>query len=87
MSHLSEDGVAIAISASTVNQMIREDDLEIYDSKLFLNNKMIEMEIWYYAPVVKNEMVDILSLYITLKDTEDTRIEKELQAIIKLFKK
>lgn len=87
ISHLLENNVAIAMSASTVKKMMREDDLEIHDSKLFLNNKMIELELWHYAPVVKNEMVDILSLYMTLKDTEDPRIEKELQAIINPFKK
>lgn len=86
MTHLLEEDIAIAMSASDVNQLIEEADIQMYKSKLFLNDQMIELEMWHYQPIVKNEMVDPISLYMTLKDTEDPRIEKELQKIIKKFK-
>lgn len=86
MTHLLEEDIAIAMSASDVYQLIEEADIQTYESKLFWDKNMIELEIWHYQPIVKNEMVDTISLYMTLKDTEDPRIEKELQKIIKKLK-
>lgn len=40
------------------------------------------IEIWRYTPISNNEYVDKLSLYLTLKDDKDPRVEKELVAMI-----
>lgn len=37
------------------------------------------IEIWSYPPLSVNGVVDELSLYLTLKDDEDPRVEKELE--------
>ncbi len=43
------------------------------------------IEIWKYAPgiLAKNRIVDPLSLYLTLKDEKDERVELELEEMIK----
>jgi len=42
----------------------------------------ILIEIWKYAPLVEDGYVDILSLYLTLKDDLDPRVEKELEIML-----
>lgn len=39
----------------------------------------IKIEVWKYPPIEKNSYVDRLSLYLTLKDDKDPRVEKELE--------
>lgn len=40
------------------------------------------IEVWKYPPLGNNGYVDRLSLYLTLKDDRDPRVEKELETII-----
>lgn len=44
----------------------------------------IEIEIWKYAPHIlcKNDTVDKLSLYLSLKDSQDERVQIELEHLI-----
>lgn len=43
-----------------------------------------EIEIWRYNPAlfVKNETVDLFSLYLSLKDTDDERVESALEKML-----
>lgn len=45
----------------------------------------IKLEIWNYPPLVKENtgIVDKLSLYLTLKEDKDPRVEKELEKMLK----
>lgn len=58
-----------------------------FDSKLTSTYENIQrIEIWKYPPIVKEEgYVDKLSLYRSLKDDKDPRIEKELEIMITNF--
>lgn len=40
------------------------------------------VEIWKYPPVSENRYVDRLSLYLSLRDDRDPRVEKELETMI-----
>lgn len=40
------------------------------------------VEIWKYPPVSNDQYVDKLSLYLTLRDDNDPRVEKELETMI-----
>lgn len=40
------------------------------------------VEVWKYPPIASDGYVDKLSLYLTLKDDTDPRVEKELETII-----
>ena len=43
-----------------------------------------KIEIWRHRPVlVKDNVVDVLSLYLTLREDKDPRVEKELETIIR----
>jgi len=42
----------------------------------------IKIEVWKYLPISKDGFVDKLSLYLTLKEDKDPRIEKELELMI-----
>lgn len=76
-SNLPENNVIIAISTSSANQMIKKENIDV-----FLKNDIIELQLWNYEPIVINEIVDFVSLYLTLKDIEDTRIEREIQKVL-----
>ena len=55
-----------------------------FDSKLSLTYEDIQrVEIWKYPPIVKeDEYVDKLSLFLSLRDDKDPRVEKELEIMI-----
>ena len=43
-----------------------------------------KIEVWRHRPVLtKDDVVDYLSLYLTLRDDKDPRVEKELESIIR----
>lgn len=41
-----------------------------------------KIEVWEYTPISQKKVVDQLSLYITLKNDKDARVEKELEIMI-----
>ena len=48
-------------------------------------NKMdghIKIEVWEYPPIRLKKVVDKLSLYMTLKNDSDARVENELEIMI-----
>lgn len=56
-------------------------------NRLPILNKMegtTKIEVWRHRPVLtKDNVVDCLSLYLTLRDDKDPRVEKELETIIR----
>lgn len=42
----------------------------------------IKLEIWEYPPVCDGEVVDKLSLFLSLRDDKDARVEKELEIMM-----
>lgn len=59
------------------------------DASKWLKNRLSEfedvqrIEIWKYPPIAENGFVDRLSLYLTLKEDTDPRVQKELEIMIK----
>lgn len=55
-------------------------------SGLFRNLNQIEgetkIEVWKYPPIAPNNVVDKLSLFLTLRGDKDPRVEKELGLMI-----
>lgn len=43
----------------------------------------VRIEVWKYPPIISDGYVDKLSLFLTLKDDKDSRVEKELEIMIK----
>lgn len=72
-------------------KMIAMDDIqfkELSESATFkgLNQTEgnVKIEVWKYPPITADEpFVDKLSLYLTLKEDKDPRVEKELEIMIK----
>lgn len=52
------------------------------------SDKICRVELWKYNPsqLSKNALVDELSLYCSLKDTKDSRVEGELEKMLEDFK-
>jgi len=53
-----------------------------------LHNKepgTLEIEVWSYAPILfaKDKLVDRLSLYLSLKESKDERVEAALEEMMK----
>ena len=51
--------------------------------KAFPTEDMQRIEVWSYPPISKNGFADKLSLYLSLKDNKDPRVEKELELMMK----
>lgn len=58
------------------------DEAKKLDLETFPIEDMQRIEVWKYPPITSDGYVDKLSLYLTLKDDTDPRVEKELEAII-----
>ena len=59
---------------------------ELLKTDTFKNLNQVEgnirIEVWKYPPIINYGFVDKLSLYLTLKDDKDSRVEKELELMI-----
>lgn len=74
-------------SETTAMYAIEESKFRrVEPSGCFVNLNPIEgetkIEVWKYPPVAENNVVDKLSLYLTLRDDKDPRVEKELEIMI-----
>lgn len=58
-----------------------DESKELKDSISQIEN-IQRVEIWKYPPVAEDGYVDRLSLYLTLKDDTDPRVQKELETMI-----
>lgn len=60
-------------------------DLDIIENKDIIKDKrLVELQIWGYDPKLfaKKDIVDIVSLYASLKEENDERIEQALQEVL-----
>ncbi|MGD6730483.1 MAG: hypothetical protein ACPKMZ_05365 [Pleomorphochaeta sp.] len=61
-------------------------NIEVINNEDIINdNNYIKLELWKYDPsyFIKNGIVDTLSLYFTLIDNKDERIDKELENLLR----
>jgi Sugar-specific transcriptional regulator TrmB. len=73
-----------AISSKSFEEMFRNLGMinkEIFEVKV---GDMVELELWSYFPfsISDDDIVDPISLYYSLKDSEDPRIEMELDELL-----
>ncbi|MFI3621170.1 hypothetical protein [Vagococcus fluvialis] len=72
----------IDTSASKIDQIIEKGSVDAYDNNIFLNSDMITLQLLIYEPIIKYEKIDIISLYLTLKDLDEPRVEKGLEKLL-----
>ena len=69
----------------TTYAVTAKDYNNLADRRAFVNANDVEgdicIEIWNYPPLYQ-DYADQLSLYLTLRDDRDPRIEKELESMI-----
>ncbi len=68
------------------NKNYINQNISIVKNEDIINDKnLIQLEIWNYDPKLfaKGEIVDILSLYTSLQDIKDERVEKEFDELLK----
>jgi hypothetical protein len=61
-------------------------NIKVVDNNDIIKDKnLVKLEIWKYDPslFVKNNHVDLISLYASLLDNKDERVESELENILK----
>ena len=71
----------MAIERSKLN----EEQIEVVKNKdLIKDTKLVELELWDYNPSLfsNNRHVDLLSLYASLKDENDERVEQALEEVL-----
>ncbi|KAB3524852.1 MarR family transcriptional regulator [Alkaliphilus serpentinus] len=71
-----------AISSEKLNKL----EIEMIKNKDIINDdKLVELEIWDYEPtqITDKNHVDIMSLYASLKEEKDERIEQALEEVLR----
>jgi len=73
------------VRAISSNNFTEQNIRVIINEDIIKDANLVQLEIWNYNPkyFVKNNTVDILSLYLTLKESKDERIEKEIQQLVR----
>lgn len=73
------------IRAVSQKLFIKEEVEIIRNKDIVKDQKLVELEIWNYDPkqFAKNENVDIMSLYASLKGEIDERIEQALEQVLR----
>ena len=81
----ASDRVTYAVSGKTWKAIKGEDGLEQLPS---IETSAIELEVWHYDPVMfaTDGSVDTLSLYLSLKDHKDERIQMALEEMLERSK-
>lgn len=67
-------------------ESLDKNDLEIIDSNdIIIDKKLVELQIWDCNPklITKNNIVDPVSLYASLKEEDDERIEHAIDEVLK----
>lgn len=65
---------------------LNDKDLEIIkNTDIIKDENLVELQVWSYDPklFIKNNIVDIASLYLTLKEENDERIEQALEEALR----
>lgn len=66
-------------------EYLNNKDLEIIKNKdIIKDENLLELQVWEYNPKLftKNDIVDIVSLYATLKEENGERIEQALEEVL-----
>jgi hypothetical protein len=65
---------------------LKLNDLEIIENiDIIKDENLVEIQIWEYNPRIftKKSIVDIVSLYASLKEENDERIEQALEEVLR----
>lgn len=65
---------------------LNEEEFEVvHNNDVIKDGKLVELELWDYDPLLfsNNHHVDLLSLYLSLKDETDERIEQALEEVLR----
>lgn len=78
-SMLSESEQTIAMSHRNFNQLLKKNPITFYEEKI---SNLVELQLWYYSPISwENDWIDPFSLYLSLRESDDLRVESELSKI------
>ena len=74
-----------AMDKRLVNDIPKE---AIVEPRLITDQNYVEIELWKYNPLAytSDEMVDIVSLVLSLKDVEDERVDMQLEELMEEYK-
>lgn len=67
-------------------EQIKKQELKVHKNKEnFKEEALVELEIWNYDPALltDNKCVDVMSLYESLKDEKDERVEQTLEDVLR----
>lgn len=75
----------VAMDKTTAKNHVFEKKDERWED----NTELVRLELWKYDPKLfaKEEVVDPISLYMTLNDTEDERVEEALEEMMEAFRR
>ena len=65
---------------------VNKNNLEIVNNKdIIRDNELVELQIWGYDPKIftDKKIVDVASLYASLKEENDERIEQALEEVLR----
>ncbi|UUX35134.1 helix-turn-helix domain-containing protein [Fundicoccus culcitae] len=78
LTDLSEEHSIVAMSEAEFRLVNKKNYLTIYEENVLVNQSFVEIQLWKYTPIINDNLVDRLSLYLTLKDVDDPRVEEAL---------
>ncbi len=89
-----EEALSLLTMMNPTNQKIRAISSKNFNNQnirvinnedIIKDNNLVKLEIWKYDPkfFAKNNTIDNLSLYLTLKDSKNERIENELEQLLR----
>lgn len=81
ISMLDETKKAVAMSSKDFNQVMKRVTMDYYEKPI---PGLIELQLWYYTPIIVDNMIDPFSLYVSLKDDEDPRVALEVSELLQL---
>lgn len=81
----ADDLPVYAVSKEQLSELLQRNDIKTVEYK---HRADVELELWHYDPAMlsNNRIVDDLSLYLSLRDDEDERIQLGLKELMENFK-
>jgi len=81
----ADDLPVYVVTTEQLDELLRKEGVHIVEQK---QSADVELEVWHYNPTMlsSNQIVDDLSLYLSLRDDEDERIQLGLKELMKNFK-
>jgi len=83
MSMLNPPGYQVR---AVTNEWLNQHDIETIDNKdIIKDKKLVQLEVWDYDPRLLSDKkhVDLMSLYVTLEEEKDERVEKALENVMR----